>query len=618
MKKIFILAIFIFCSQKIFSQAPNFIWAKNLSGNQDEHARQMVVDAIGNVYCIGTFESIVDFDPSPAITNFASNGLSDIFLLKLDSSGHLIWVKAIGSTGYDAAISIGFANNSELIISGYFSATVDLDPGPGVSNHTSLGGWDYFVSKFDTSGNFIWTYTVGSAGTENTLDAIILGQSIYVCGIYGGNGFLTKLNQSGTQLWTKSLSGNGGSSIVSIDADADGNLYSFGEFGGTTDFDFGNLAYPLTVPTIAGHLNFILKTDTNGVFKWVKTFGKSDSYQRAYAHKVNNQGDIFVTGFFSDSIDADMGNAVHMLYSNGGQDAYVIRYDSSGAYQWSASYGAANYDMGYSINLDQNNDVYVCGMFLHTVDFDPGIGTYNLSSLAQSNNMYVLKLAYNGNFVWAKAIRSQSTVWPFNIQNDNIGNVYISGYYTGSTDFDPDPNGTYNLSSTGTDAFIEKLGQCNIQAVITNNLGNLTANAATTYQWLRCGDSSFTLIPGATNQIYVPGVSGGYAVVVSINGCIDTSDCFNYTAPNGINIIKEGKYSIVPNPATGLVEISTNDFDIQQINIFNQIGQKLQVLIYESNKRQVTFDVGSIPKGVYFLQLIGTKSEVYNTKLIKE
>jgi hypothetical protein len=91
MKKIFILAIFIFCSQKIFSQAPNFIWAKNLSGNQDEHARQMVVDAIGNVYCIGTFESIVDFDPSPAITNFASNGLSDIFLLKLDSSGHLIW-----------------------------------------------------------------------------------------------------------------------------------------------------------------------------------------------------------------------------------------------------------------------------------------------------------------------------------------------------------------------------------------------------------------------------------------------------------------------------------------------------------------------------------------------
>jgi hypothetical protein len=617
MKNIFILAILIFFSQKIFSQAPNFIWAKNLSGNQNEYVKQMAVDPLGNVYSIGTFESIVDFDPSPAISNLTSNGLSDIFLIKLDSSGHLIWVKTIGSTGYDAAISIGFANNSELIISGYFSATVDLNPGPGIANHTSLGGWDYFVSKFDTSGNFIWTYTVGSAGTENTLDAKILGQSIYVCGMYGGNGFLTKLNQSGTQLWSKSLVGNGGSTITSIDADADGNLYSFGEFGGTTDFGLGNIAYPLTVPTINGHLNFILKTDTNGMFTWVKTFGKSDSYQRAYAHKVNNQGDIFVTGFFSDSIDADMGNAVHMLYSNGGEDAYVIRYDSSGAYQWSASYGASNYDMGYSINLDQNNDVYVCGMFLHTVDFDPGIGTYTLSSLAQSNNMYVLKLSYNGNFIWAKAIRSQNTVWPFNIQNDNIGNVYISGYYTGSTDFDPAPNVTYNLTSIGQDAFIEKLGQCNIQAVITNNQGTLIANVASTYQWLRCEESSFTIIPGATSQTFIPGVSGAYALVVSIDGCIDTSDCLNYTAPSGIKNDYENKFTILPNPTSGLVEIITNNINIQYINIFNQIGQKLN-LQHKSNNKKVTVDLSTFPKGIYFLQLISTNNELYNAKLIKE
>ena len=76
-------------------------------------------------------------------------------------------------------------------------------------------------------------------------------------------------------------------------------------------------------------------------------------------------------------------------------------------------------------------------------------------------------------------------------------------------------------------------------------------------------------------------------------------------------------YSIVPNPASGLVEIHTNDFEMQQITIINQIGQKLNVS-FESNKKYARFDVSRIPKGVYFLQLISTHNEVYTTKLIKE
>jgi len=121
----------------------NFIWAKNIGGSDDDHGRSVAIDSLGNVYTVGEFMGIADFDPDYSTTYLTSNGGSDIFICKLDNNGDFIWAKNIGGSYDDRSQSIKLDNYGNSYSTGSFSGPADFDPNNGIFNLNS-GGTDVF------------------------------------------------------------------------------------------------------------------------------------------------------------------------------------------------------------------------------------------------------------------------------------------------------------------------------------------------------------------------------------------------------------------------------------------------------------------------------------------
>ena len=125
-------------------------------------------------------------------------------------------------------------------------------------------------------------------------------------------------------------------------------------------------------------------------------------------------------------------------------------------FEWATSFGGTSNDYGYSVAVDASGNVYTTGSFEGTTDFDPGLGTFTLTS-AGAADIFISKLDANGNFVWAKGIGGTTNDYGLTIAVDASGNVYTSGSFQGTADFDPEV-GTFPLSSAGgADIFISKL-----------------------------------------------------------------------------------------------------------------------------------------------------------------
>lgn len=124
---------------------------------------------------------------------------------------------------------------------------------------------------------------------------------------------------------------------------------------------------------------------------------------------------------------------------------------------WANSLGGPYVESGNAITTDDFGNVYSTGFFTQTVDFDPGIGVFNLSSTGTGYGVYITKFNSQGNLIWAKSIGGDNLNNSYCIKVDAVGNVYIGGIFYNSIDFDPG-SGVYNLSGNGAgDIFILKL-----------------------------------------------------------------------------------------------------------------------------------------------------------------
>ncbi|MDZ7846341.1 MAG: T9SS type A sorting domain-containing protein [Owenweeksia sp.] len=130
------------------------------------------------------------------------------------------------------------------------------------------------------------------------------------------------------------------------------------------------------------------------------------------------------------------------------------------------------------------------------------------------------------------------------------------------------------------------------------------------YQWIYC-DSAFLPIAGATSGSYAPDVNGSYAVIVSLNGCQDTSVCYRVDNVDTEELSEEGRFAIYPNPSSDKVYVELSGSELLEASIFNSQG----LLVYEgvtSDPRVFEFSVSDWPAGFYVLQLTG--SGIYKVK----
>ena len=599
--------------------AGNFVWAKSFGGGSSDEGYGIAVDAAGNVYTTGTFRTTVDFDPGAGVSNLTSNGGYEIFVQKLDASGNFLWANSYGSNFDDMGKSIKVDASGNVYVTGFFSGTVDFDPGAGISNFTSNGANDVFVQKLTTSGDLIWA---------------------------------------------KSFGGNSGEDGRSIAIDASGNVYTTGFFSVSVDFDPGVGTVELTS---TGNTDiFIQKLDPSGNFLWAQSFGDVNG-DDGLSIAVDASGNVYATGRYQGTPDFDPGAGTANLISNGSYDIYIQKLDASGNFIWAKSFGGTSSDICYSIAVDALGNAYTTGSFGGTVDFDPNSGTSDLISNGVGD-IFVQKLNATGNFVWARSFGGSDTDIGYSIAVDPAGNIITTGSYEENMDFDPS-SGVTNYSSEGYyDLFIQKLSTCttapstethtacdsytwidginytasnNTATFILNNAAgcdsvvtlNLTINTVSdintstsgititatnsnpTYQWLDC-DNNYAEINGETNQTFTPSANGNYAVELTENGCVDTSDCV-VIASVGVNKNDFGNnLNVYPNPTTGEFSIDLMDnLNSVIVTITDIEGRFIQQTEYK-NSQVLNLNLNQ-PSGIYFIN-IQSDEQTTVIRLIKE
>ncbi len=474
--------------------AQDFEWARAFGGPDKDRVYSISVDASGNIYTTGYFYGTVDFDPGPGTYNLTSVGEWDIFIQKLDASGNFIWAKSFGTIepyaypGWEAGISLSIDASGNIYTTGWFGDVADFDPDGEVYPLFSEGERDIFIQKLDASGDFVWAKSFGGVGVDRAFSLSIdaLG-NIYTTGCFydtvdfdpgaeihnltaedNVDIFIQKLDASGNFIWAKSFGSEGNADVaLSLGIDALGNIYTSGIFEGTADFDPGAGTYFLTSE---GDVDgFVQKLDASGNFVWAKSFG-STGWDAGNSLSIDAAGNVYVTGDFKGTVDFDPGAGIYNLTSAGEEDVFIQKLDASGNFVWAKSFGSADHDISKDIYIDSLGNIYTTGWFGGTVDFDPGTGTYNLTSAGYAD-AFIQKLDASGNFVWAKSFGSAGGGdGAFSLSLDALGNVYTAGIFQETADFDPGAD-TYNLSSEGDwDVFIHKMSQPSV-GVVENDFG---------------------------------------------------------------------------------------------------------------------------------------------------
>ncbi|MCE2995079.1 MAG: BspA family leucine-rich repeat surface protein [Cyclobacteriaceae bacterium] len=322
----------------------------------------------------------------------------------------LAWAKSMGGSQGDFGQDIAIDVSGNVYSTGRHYATGDFDPGIPIFNLTTPGGdHNVFVSKVDKNGNFVWAKSMGGIDTD-----------------YG----------------------------YSIAVDASGNVFTTGHFAGTADFDPGPGTFNLTA---AGNDDiFVSKLDTDGNFVWAVRIGSS-FLDYAYNMTIDNNGNIYITGLFRGTVDFDPGSTTFNITSSIGtaNNAYILKLDTDSNFVWAKAFVGSN-TIGNAVFVDALFNVYAVGYFVGTTDFNPGTSTFNLTA-SGIEDAFITKLDVNGDFVWAKSFGGSNNTRIADVAVDGGGSIYTTGYFLGTTDFDPGA-GIDNHTSVGTtDIFISKL-----------------------------------------------------------------------------------------------------------------------------------------------------------------
>lgn len=190
-------------------------------------------------------------------------------------------------------------------------------------------------------------------------------------------------------------------------------------------------------------------------FEWAYGIGANAQAQdKAGTIHTDNAGNVYITGAYLGPADFDPDTGITSLNSNF-FDAYISKMDATGNLVWAKNFGGTNQDVGRSIAVDANDNVYVIGDFYGSWVYDPGNGSVALNSNGY-NDAFITKFDNLGNIVWVKTFGGTFFEYGYGIDVDNAGNLYVTGSFWQTVDFDPGA-GVNNLTANGnSDIFLAK------------------------------------------------------------------------------------------------------------------------------------------------------------------
>jgi gliding motility-associated-like protein len=480
-------------------------WVAGYQGTANINGQNVVTDMNNNVYSVGQFFGTVDFDPGPGTLNLTSPGQNDLYVTKLDQNGDLVWAFRLGNAARNRANNVTMDQNGDVYVAGYFEGTVDFDPGPGLFEMTSQFVVTAFLLKIDEDGNFLWARQFGGPNgvseglgvrVDNNNDVVLGGYFTGDCNLdplglgavytstAGRDGFIVKHNSAGDFIWARHLEGNNDNRINSIDIDQQGNIVCGGFFQG--DLNFDNLTPSASIETAdgGGQDMFVGKYTSTGSYLWSRSIGGTGN-DIVNGIVVNRFGNIFATGQFQNTVDFDPSAGTSNQTSAGSLESYVWSLDEDGLYNWSERIGSTANDLGLGITKDPQGSVYVTGYFNGTANFD---GTTTLASLG-ANTIYVAKYEDAGNLVWASRMGGAGSDFGFGIYASYNWDIVSTGYFSNTSDFDPDGGGDVLNSLGSNDGYVHKFSQtCTAPTVVS-----------------AAADISVCVTPGADVELSVTG-----------------------------------------------------------------------------------------------------------------
>ena len=376
-------------------------WVYTAGGTGRDRGRKIALDSSGNIYVVGYYQNTVDFGGG----NVKSNGSWDAFILKLNSSGTFQWVKSYGgSTGNDLGRDVVVDSNDNVIMLGTFRGTVNFDSGDGGGFYTS-NDYDVFLIRLNSSGIWqsVWV-TTSSGSADGRALAIDSNNVTYLTGSYSGSVtfgannrtatnsndlFIHKIdtydNDNNTQL-TYALNVDTTQKAKGIAVDSSGNIYATGTFQNTVNFGGGNI-------TSSGKDIYLLKLNSSLVFQWVKRFARDDGAAgQAFgtAVAVDDDGNVYSVG----QIGGNYNLGGQDVASGSNNDAYIVKHDSSGTFQWSKTFGGGSgmdtYDKVQDIVIDSNDFIITAGQISGNTNFST-VGGNTIDFGSDAHN-WVLKI----------------------------------------------------------------------------------------------------------------------------------------------------------------------------------------------------------------------------------
>jgi len=476
----------------------DYVDTKVFEGSGYEGGASMTVDKNNNQYITGYFQNTADFDFTDSVDSHTSSGSYDIFITKVNSNGTYGGTKRIGNSGDDGPNEIFSDNNNNIYVTGWFQNTIDFDPGGGIDNHTSNGGYDAFITKINADGTYEWTKTFGGTGSDwgNTIFIDELG-NLYFGGVFestvnfnfeGGtdnhtsNGnsdiFIMRLNLNGDYQSTITFGGTSWDSTFSLKADSSNNIYLSGYFSNTVDFNF-TVGVDNHVSNGSGDI-YVMKVNSNGSYGWTKTFGGA-GFDICWDLELDDLGNIYITGNFEGTVNFNFTGGTDNHTSNGSNDLFLTKIYSDESYGWTKTLGSDSWESSYEISIDEFSNLYIAGYFRNTVDFDPGVGVTS-KTISSFHEGFVSSFDKDGNFRFVKTQVSDSS------QGSDIyalayssGKLYIAGDFAVTTDFNPDGPSDSKTTDSNYSAFLTTYQLYFPKVLVTESSGttNIVPNVST-------------------------------------------------------------------------------------------------------------------------------------------
>jgi hypothetical protein len=682
MKKYTLLFICAFFGWQISAQNLQLGWGYTNGSTGADGANDLAIDAAGNTYVTGYFSGTVDFDKGPGTANLSTNGnqsAKDAFVLKLDPQGNYVWAVRFGGTNnYDQeGTKIALDQFGNVVVIGTFLGNLQLGANSYNAGSTTLSS--PFMIKLDTSGTLLWgnawvngtnNLTFRDLDIDNANNMVIVGHFSGSCdfdpssssnnktSVGGLDLFVAKLNANGLLLDVKT--GGNSNSETAASVCVTGNSYwVYGGYKGIVDFDFGSGTDNMTSVSNS-YDNYLLHLSSNLSHIDVKSFGGSnDEVSREL--KNWNGVNLFAIGLFDTSADLDPSPTSTFNVTGTGQESYVLKLDLTGDLIWAKTFGGSSYCSALDVEINNQGNVFTSGRFSNTVDFNPSpTATFNLTTSIQDG--FLLELDNLGNFVNAFQFGSNSTTEEIpNLALNQSQGPSLVGYFYSSIDLDPSSSTTTATSAGLDDMLVLKLISCSdtivnttetacgsytltngqtitqsgtyndtlqttlgcdsvvARAITINPLPNtalawqggtlLIANGNTTntHTWIDC--TTGLPIPGATGTSYTPTGNGSFAVVVNNGTCTDTSNCeslTNFSLPEVTNI----PIKLYPNPTSGLLRLESPQ-PWQKVEVVDVLGNLL------ITQQEDELNLAKLPAGMYLVKVYFEEGVVVE-RVVKE